>query len=125
MPAPTAPTEAPPPAFAVHDDDMALIPAPTEDFASSGPSVAVQRSAERRRVKRSVSLRRTFIPILLTLGVMLIITAFLRSRVSQDAPLSTLPPWISIAGYATGASLLVVATINMLQVRSSLARSGQ
>jgi len=125
MPAPSAPVDEAPPAFAINDDDVALIPAPADAFASSGPSVAVQRSAERRRTQRSMSSRRTVIPILLTLGVMLIAAAFLRSHVSQDAPLSTLPPWLSIAGYAVGASLLAVAAINMLQVRSALARAGQ
>ena len=125
MPAPTAPAEQPQPEFAVNDDDLALIPGPTEEFTPAGPSVAVQRTTERRRTQRSMSLRRTFIPILLTLGVMLIAAAFLRSHVSADAPLSTVPRWLGVAGYAVGASLLAVAAINMLQVRAALARGGQ
>ncbi|HEX4797340.1 MAG TPA: hypothetical protein VH370_26335 [Humisphaera sp.] len=123
IPAPTVPVEQPQPEFAVNDDDLALFPGPTEEFTSAGPSAAVQRSAERRRTQRSMSLRRTFIPILLTLGVILIAAAFLRSHVSPDAPLSTVPRWLGIAGYAVGAALLAVAGVNMMQVRAAFARA--
>jgi hypothetical protein len=102
-------------------EEPAFIPA--APFETLG---RVNRSASAPHVHlpslKSLAARRTIIPILLTVGLMLMVSATMRLMVSQDTPLSTLPTWAAPAGYVMGGLLLAVAVINMLQVRSELSR---
>lgn len=118
-PAAPAQVEEPQPDFAVYDDDSVIVPAPPIDALAQTHHHAARA---KRQYLRSISARRTFIPVLLTVGVMLIVAATVRYFVGEDAPLATLPKWSSVAGYAAGGLLLIVALLNMLQVRSELAR---
>ena len=105
--------------FVVEAEDSVIMPEmPVEALGHPVHHVA----RERNRYLRSIGVRRTIIPVLLTLGVMLLAASTVRYFVSEDAPLSALPPWASIVGYVIGAMLLMVAALNILQVRSELAR---
>jgi hypothetical protein len=105
--------------FVVEAEDAVIMPEmPVEAMGHPVHHAARERS----RYLRSIGVRRTIIPVLLTLGVMLLAASTVRYFVSEDAPLSALPPWSSIAGYIIGGMLLFVAALNILQVRSELAR---
>jgi hypothetical protein len=119
---PQAPVEEEPEdQFVVEAEDSVIVPEmPLETLAHPVQHVA----RERTRYLRSIGVRRTFIPILLTLGVMLIAASTARYFVSEDAPLYVLPTWSPIVGYIVGGMLLIVAVFNILQVRSELARIG-
>jgi hypothetical protein len=120
---PQAPAEQIPPQdqFVFEAEDSVIMPEmPVEALAHPTHQVA----RERMRYLRSIGVRRTFIPILLTLGVMLLAASTVRYFVSDDAPLSALPKWSSLVGYIVGGMLLLVAGLNILQVRSELERIG-
>ena len=120
--APQAPVEQPPQdRFVVEAEDSVIMPEmPVEALGHPVHHVA----RERMHYLRSIGVRRTFIPILLTLGLMLIAASTVRYFVGEDAPLSALPTWSPIVGYIVGGMLLIVASLNILQVRSELARIG-
>jgi len=108
--------------FVVEAEDSVIMPEmPVETLAQPATHHVAR---ERMRYLRSIGVRRTIIPILLTLGVMLVAASTLRYFVSEDAPLYAMPRWSCIVGYVLGGLLLIVAGLNILQVRSELARIG-
>jgi hypothetical protein len=101
----------------VDDGDNVNIPAPTpEVFAYRTPPVRVKRTPMYARL----SFRRTIIPILLTLGVSLPICGAWWLMLDEDHPLRGLSIGYPILIVATGVVLLVLAILNMLQVRHQL-----
>jgi hypothetical protein len=107
------------PEFAIYEDDAVII---QESDVASVKSAAPAHARKRSRYLGSLAFRRTAIPVLLTIGAMLILAAIVRRHANEDAPLSMIPAWTSVVGFIAGAALLGVALLNMLQVRSELAR---
>jgi hypothetical protein len=106
------------------DDDIQLdLPAATPDMLAHPPPRHRPAASVVASVSHSLAFKRTIIPILLTLGVLLPATASLKWVVGAGSPLSLLPSTVVIACCVVGAALLGVAGLNMLQVRDELARA--
>ena len=71
---------------------------------------------------KSLEARRTFIPILLTTGVMFFLAGVSKFIVGDQSPIADYPAWMPIALFSLAGTLLIVAILNMLQVRSQMAR---
>src|SRR5690348_2410352 len=109
-------------AAAVDDDDLVMVPAPSAEVLAHTHHAAPLHAPRLATIK-SLDARRTVIPILLTIGAVLIATSTLRLFTSPNTPLSTLPRWIIWAGYAVAGLLFAVAFLNILYVRNELARA--
>lgn len=94
-------------------DDAATVPPPD-------PSVfAPRHTGQALRRARALRQKRTFVPILLTLGLLLPALGSLK-WLMPDTPFATWPTPLVLALPAGGVCLLVVAILNMLQVKSML-----
>jgi hypothetical protein len=112
-PAPPDPSESPDEEqtsqpMVVDDDDTIAIPAPPPEVFAPRPTAAAKK---RTPAQAGIELRRTLIPILLTFGVSLpIIGAWWFTRGLA----------LPITMFVVGAVLLLLAVLNMLQVRAML-----
>jgi hypothetical protein len=121
---------------------MAKAPAPTRKPAPVAPPPSLQQALAESRLKpcgpkasprckprtvpRGLGLKQTLIPILLTIGVILISLAIVHfAWKSDDNPVMDLPVWIIIALLAAGSLSWAVAGVNMLSVRRTLASRGE
>ena len=95
-------------------------PAPAEASMAHSSALGRARYVAPSALDRSINTKRTLIPILLTLGVLLPALASLKWLMTADSPFTALP--IPAAGMliALGAVLLVMAVFNMLHVRHLL-----
>jgi hypothetical protein len=84
------------------------------EAATHGPRVSLTRAAP----MRSLQLRRTLIPILLTLGVCLPLIAAWWFTLDSDAPLKEIGAAFPWALLAIGTVMLGLAVLNMLSVRA-------
>ena len=101
----------------VDDDDAVIVPAPEpEVFAPHAPKVPTGPGGI-----RSLAFRRTVIPILLTCGVLLIGIGSLRWLGGPDSIFVDMSIPLSAALCGCGFFLLLVAVLNMLQVKGELA----
>ena len=113
---PAVPEEAPPaqpeePAFvADDDDDVVVAPAPEpEAFIARKPAGAI--------LGPSLEFRRTLIPILLTFGVALPATGIWWFTRDSESPIKVLGIFFPITMMVLGAVLLLLAAMNMAQVK--------
>lgn len=133
------PTPAPAPAdgsFVMNDEDQDLIPelaaamqtnAAPADMTSLGAASAQTSSARRRARQRqalldSLFVRRTLIPILLTLGLLMPALGSAWFLLPPESPFKQSGSELPLAMLVIGPVFLVVAILNILQVRSALAR---
>jgi len=90
------------------------------------PAPAVSSAAAKARARRalleSLFVRRTLIPILLTLGALMLGLGGAWFVLPQDSPFRMVGQELPIAMLAIGPVFLVVAILNMLQVRSAMQR---
>ncbi|MGH7178390.1 MAG: hypothetical protein ACREJC_13510 [Tepidisphaeraceae bacterium] len=100
----------------VFDDDAVIVPPPH-------PEMFARTSAPERRVPffARLGVRRTLIPILLTLGGSLIALGTLWFRLDPDSPLRDLGSTPAIAFLVLGPVLLLLAVLNMAQVAKQMA----
>ena len=99
------------------DDDAVIVPAPEpEVFAPHAPTAPAGPGGI-----RSLAFRRTVIPILLTCGVLLIGIGSLRWVGGPDSVFAETSIPLSATLCGTGCFLLIIAVLNMLQVKSELA----
>lgn len=111
------PIEEPPaqpeePAFVAEDedDDVVVAPAPAPDvFIPKKPTIAVHGP--------SLEFRRTLIPILLTFGVALPATGIWWFTLGPESPIKVLGLFFPITLMVLGAMLLLLAIVNMAQVK--------
>jgi hypothetical protein len=104
----------------VDDDDAVIVPAPEpEVFAPHAP--AKKPTMGPMGVPNSLGFRRTVIPILLTCGVLLIGIGLLKWIGGSESLFRDMSMTISATLCGAGAFLLLVAALNMMQVRSELA----
>jgi hypothetical protein len=96
------------------DDDASVAPAPDPSQLGrvhSGASSAFESS---------LRMKRTLIPILLTLGVMLPITGSLKWLAPRDSAFAAWSSGLALAILAVGVCMLGIAVANMLQVKHML-----
>jgi hypothetical protein len=103
------------------DTDDVGVPAPEDEVLA--PHAPPKEAAPRRSigVPRSHEFRRTVIPILLTCGVLLIGIGALRWIGGAESVFSDMSTPLCGALCGVGAFLLIVAALNMLQVKAELA----
>lgn len=101
----------------IDDGDAVIVPAP--DAQVFAPKPASARPA-RPSITRSLGFRRTIIPILLTCGVLLLGIGLLKWIAGADSLFSDMALSLSAVLCVSGAFLLLVAVLNMLQVKAEL-----
>lgn len=105
----------------IDDDDRVIVPAPSADVFlhhATSPSA-------RRTPARSLSLRRTLIPVLLTAGLILFVLVLLRFLWQDNNPLAGLQPWLISIMFVFALVLWGLAAVNMLAVKHQLASREQ
>jgi hypothetical protein len=123
--------------FVLNDEDQDLIPdlaaamqgnaAGTSNLtsisaASSETSSARRRARQRQALLDSLFVRRTLIPILLTLGVLMAGLGGAWFLLPPESPFKQSGSELPLAMLVIGPVFLIVGILNMLQVRSALAR---
>jgi hypothetical protein len=96
-------------------------PAPPVDYRGPATSKPIARP-QRTPLFKTLGFRRTVIPVMLTLGIMMIVMGAARWVVDEEAPLTRMPPWVTAVLFAAGALMLVLGVANMLMVRGELAK---
>ena len=98
------------------DDDSVIMPAPSVEYLAHHPHAPTPpgRSAS-AAAARSARFRQTLVPVLLTTGLLLLVTTALKYTVNPDAPLAAMPTWTAILLAVAGLALLVVAGLNIVQ----------
>lgn len=105
------------PAGGVVDDDVASMPAPSVDYlAHRAPAIPRQRPTG-----RSPGVRATTIPVLLTIGALLIAAAALKYAVHPDATLALMPTWLAVILAGAGVVMIGLAVTHALQARGAAA----
>jgi len=100
----------------VDEDDLVAVPAPSaEMLLSSGLRHAAAPRGSKRR--RSMTLQRTLIPILLTLAVILPASAFWLVLHPEESELRLYGQRLFFYLLGGGAVFLILAIVNMIQVR--------
>ena len=82
-------------------------------------------ASARRTPARRLSLRRTFIPILLTSGLILFVLGLLRFLWTENNPLAGIQPWLVAVMFVFALVLWGLAAINMLAVKHQLEQAAQ
>jgi hypothetical protein len=121
-PGPVAPIE-------VKEIEHDELQGPHVESSSVKPQAPRGRSAPRptsaAAAKRSVEHKRTMIPILLTIGVILMGLGVLRFVSGSDSPFSLLPVWFVAVLIAMGLASLGLAALNMSIVKHALEEQGK
>jgi hypothetical protein len=101
-------------AASASSDDILAAPAPDA-------SVFAPRRPTRDLVAdRQIHHRRTLIPILLTCGVLMPAVGALKWLRGPESPFAAWPVWAPIALAACGVVMLLLAVVNMMQVRQMM-----
>ncbi len=103
----------------VEDDDSVIVPAPPME-ALGHQHLEYARPHVRVPTFKSMSIRRTLIPVLLTSGVMISLFGIVKFVVPEEAALSMLPPWMCLIAICMGLALASLGVLNMLLVRQQL-----
>lgn len=101
----------------VDEDDATLVPAASDEYLArpAAPRPAAPRA------DRALERRRTLIPILLTLGVLLPLLGIMRWIVDAASPLGSMPGWLAGLLIGGGVALLGLAGLNMALVQRTAA----
>jgi hypothetical protein len=100
------------------DNDAVIAPAPAADVLAHVPSAGSAVLLSRRTRLPSMAVQRTLIPILLTCGILLMLTGALHWLSGDASPFAALPDSMSIGMLAGGALIFLIAVANMLHVRA-------
>ena len=84
------------------------------------PRVNVTALAAGARLEHSILVKRTLIPILLTLGLLLPAIASLKWLMPPDSPFAAWQPRYAFIVIAAGPFLLLVAALNIISVRHQI-----
>ena len=82
---------------------------------------APRQSTAALMARQRLEQKRTLIPILLTVGVLLPAIASLKWLAGSDSVFAELELWVPVVMAAAGVMLLGVAAMNIMQVRHELA----
>ena len=105
------------------EDDAASMPAPGVEYLAARHHHPAP-TAPRPALAKSLAFRRTVIPVLLTTGVLMLVTAVMKYVVHPDAPLAALPTWLVVVLAVASVALVMVAVLNMVQVQNQSAATG-
>jgi hypothetical protein len=72
-------------------------------------------------MNHAIELRRTFIPVLLTMGVLTMVSGAMKWIVRAESPIGGMPRGVAIGLLVVGPLILMLAVGNMLQVKHLLA----
>ena len=112
---------APEPAPMSDEDDAVAVPAPTPDvFNRTTSGAAVPLRPNQAGTRRSLSMRRTVVPILLTNGVMLPVLGALWFATEDDSPFRIPGIALPISLIGVGLVLLALGIANALALRHLL-----
>jgi len=129
-PRPDRPAEPPPEATPedqadvvniIDDGDAVIVPAPDAEVFAPKATPKVMKTS----LTRSLGFRRTIIPILLTSGVLLLGIGSLKWVAGSNSLFSDMNLMFVGTLCGSGAFLLIVAVLNMLQVRADLEQGKQ
>jgi hypothetical protein len=107
----------------VDEDDRVVVPAAR--LSALGHQPHHRPRAARVPMFKTLQFRRTAIPILLTTGLILLAVVGLKFVVHPDSALAALPSGMIAALVGAAAVLMLVALLNMAQVRRQLAAEKQ
>ena len=99
--------EAPPP----DEDDVMMAPAPDVNYLGHVPP--------RRHVSTS-NMKQTIVPILLTIGVLMLVFGTLHFVLGPDSPYASIPTWTVAAVYGTGVVLIGLGVFTAFQIKAEL-----
>lgn len=101
---------------AIDDDDAVIVPAAPLSTLGYG----MEHHAQHAAYLRKLDFRKTTIPILLTVGLLLMIIPAFRFFVDPETPLAAVlrPLWLSILLLLTGAAMITFGVLTMLQVKN-------
>jgi hypothetical protein len=127
---PLAPTQRNPDADAppesrlqiVDDDDAVLIPELAPERLASASRYGAATPTSRPGGTRSLYFRRTMIPILLTCGLIFPALAAMWFTSDRDHVVRRTGPWLPVTLVALGAVFLLLAVVNMAQVKHLMTR---
>ena len=100
------------------DDDDDMVAAPAPDASVFAPRRSMRDLVAERRIHN----RRTLIPILLTCGLLMPAVGALKWLRGPDSPFSAWPVWAPLLLVGCGVVLLLLAVVNMMQVRGMMRR---
>ena len=107
------------------DDDSVIVPAPDTSVFLHKPEYAAAPRM-RKRLQVGMGFRRTFIPILLTGGLILFVLGALHFAWNADNnPMLGVPGWLVGVMFGVAMLLWVLAAANMLVVRHMLAEQAR
>jgi hypothetical protein len=108
----------------VDDDDAVIIPDLSADRLVPRTTYGAPQSSARGAL-RSLSFRRTMIPILLTCGLMLPALAGLWFATDPDHIVRGTGMWLPVTFIVLGAVFLLLAVVNMAQVKHLMSGRGR
>lgn len=100
------------------DDDYVFAPPPDAEAFAQLPAAT---AARRPQIIKRMTAQRTLIPVLLTLGALMIFTGTLRFVAGEASTVGGLSLPFSVALLLVGLLVLVTAILNILYVRAHLA----
>ncbi len=103
----------------VEDDDSVIVPPPPME-ALGHQHIPYARSNVHIPTFKSMALRRTLIPVLLTSGLMISLFGICRFIVPEESQLAALPTWMCLIALCIGLVLASLGVLNMLLVRQQL-----
>ena len=106
----------------VDDDDAVLIPDLAPERLASTSLYGATRTDSRAGGTRSLRFRRTMIPILLTCGLIFPTLAALWFATGPEHVVRRTGMWLPVTLVVLGAVFLLLAVINMIQVRHLIAQ---
>jgi hypothetical protein len=106
------------------DDDRVQMPAPTPQDLMATRRAAVRQSNQKSQ-SQSLRTRRTIVPILLTLGVMLPALGGLWFVTDEDSPFRALSVYVPVSLILFGLVLLVAAILNVLYLSQYMGHAKQ
>lgn len=109
----------------IDDDDAVVVPAPEPEVFAPPPPAPAPAKPQAIGNTRGLAWRRTVIPILLTCGVLLIGIGALRWVGGADSIFADMSIPLSATLCGCGLFLLLVAVLNMLQVKAELAAAAK
>jgi hypothetical protein len=97
------------------------------DFSVAAPApdpsvFAPKHSTRDLLLERRIHTRRTLIPILLTVGVLMPLVGGLKWLRGSDSPFAAWPLWAPVVLFLCGLLLLTLGYANMMQVRQMMRR---
>ena len=103
----------------IYESDEVMAPAPDASVFAPKAKPATAPRSSRTPYTQTLEFKRTVIPVMLTSGTIMLITAAAIFLAGVDSIFASIPAWLAIALLLFGLILLSLAAMNMMQVRRS------